>query len=95
MRRVVWSEPARNDLIRIERWLDDNWASPNTLRTLKAIRERCDFLPKFPQGGGLLTDELRKLRVLSTPYLLLYRVTPDTITVVRIVHEREDWQSLL
>jgi addiction module RelE/StbE family toxin len=93
MREIIWSKQARDDLVRIERWLDENWESPNVVQTLAAIRQRCQFLLDFPHGGSPLTNDWRKLHVPETPYLLVYKVRSRAVEIVRVFHEREDWQA--
>ncbi|MCD2323657.1 type II toxin-antitoxin system RelE/ParE family toxin [Sphingomonas sp. IC-56] len=47
---------------------------------------------KLPYGGRPGKDGIRVLRVHDTPLLILYRL-PDgnTVDVLRVRHEREDW----
>jgi toxin ParE1/3/4 len=93
MRKIVWTAPARNDLIGIEKWLDEEAGSAVAVRVLSAIKFRCQFLQDFPHGGPPVGNNLRKLRIHDTPYLIVYRIQKSGIDVVRVFHERQDWQS--
>jgi plasmid stabilization system protein ParE len=92
MRSIIWSKPAEADLIGAYQWYNNEAPPEVAVRVLLAIKARCDFLTSFPYGGPPIESGLRKLRVLETPYLIIYRVEKEHIFVVRLFHEREDWQ---
>ncbi len=92
MRELVWTSPALADLRSIEGWLEQAAGPRFAVQMLSAIRERATFLYDFPHGGRPEADGSRVLRVLNTPYLILYRLTPERTELLRIRHEREDWQ---
>ncbi len=93
MPRVDWSTPAVLDLNRIDDWLIENRSAEFALQTVRSIRKRADWLGNFPHGGRPSPDGLRILRVFGTRYLIVYQISPDCIEVVRVHHEREDWQT--
>ena len=93
MRLIRWTLSARADLRSIDAWLDREATSDIAVTTLVAIRERADFLLRFPHGGRPLPDGTRILRVFRTPYLIRYRLSGDHTEVLRVHHEREDWIS--
>ncbi|MBJ6121413.1 type II toxin-antitoxin system RelE/ParE family toxin [Sphingomonas sp. BT553] len=89
---IEWSRPALIDLRNIGSWLNDQASGEVALRTLSAIRRRATFLETHPHGGRPEADGLRVLLVRGTPYLIIYRIFADSVQVLRIRHEREDWQ---
>ena len=91
MPALSWTAPALADLRAIDDWLDENASPEVALRTLATIRLRARFLENFPHAGRPIGESMRALRVLDTPYLLLYRLLGDQLEVLRIRHEREDW----
>ncbi|RYY24477.1 MAG: type II toxin-antitoxin system RelE/ParE family toxin [Sphingomonadales bacterium] len=91
MLRLVWTLPARADLREINSWLLEHRAPAIALRTIISVRARALFIERFPHGGRPGADGVRVLRVHATPYLILYRIQRDTVEVLRIRHEREDW----
>jgi toxin ParE1/3/4 len=93
MRRVSWTTASRHDLRQIDEWLT-NEADPDfAIRTLATIRYRAEFLVDFPRGGRPYRGGTRILRVLDTPYLIHYRIVGDlAVEVLRVYHERQDWQ---
>lgn len=93
MTRVRWTDPSLGDLRRIDDWLTQEATPDFAIRTLAAIRLRAGFLVDFPRGGRPHRGNTRILRVLDTPYLLHYRIVGDLdVQVLRVYHEREDWQ---
>ena len=96
MRRLSWTVPAREDLRSLDAWLTKEARPQVAVRTLAEILERARFLLNFPHGGRPFLDkQFRVLRVLDTPYILIYRIKGDTIEILRVRHEREDWQMEL
>ncbi|MEH3035025.1 MAG: type II toxin-antitoxin system RelE/ParE family toxin [Sphingomonas adhaesiva] len=93
MTAVRWSIAARDDLRDIDAWLEREASPQFAIVTLASIRERASFLARFPRGGRPHADGTRILRVLGTPYLIHYQLGPGRqVDVLRVYHEREDWQ---
>ena len=93
MPKLIWTTPARNDLRRINAWLTERASPAIALRSLVEIRTRARFLENFPHGGRPVLDrDFRVLRVHDTSYLIVYRLNGPNIDLLRIAHEREDWQ---
>ncbi|MBN2973625.1 type II toxin-antitoxin system RelE/ParE family toxin [Roseomonas aeriglobus] len=89
---IFWSPPAEADLDRIAEWLDDHRGLEMSARVLEAIGQRTHFLADFPHGGRPLADGKRALLVLDTPYVIIYRLRDGLVEIVRVHHERENWQ---
>ena len=93
MIRLSWAVPALADLRRIDAWLEGETSPEIAIRTLATIRARSKFLMDFPRGGPpLVSKDYRIFRVHDTPYLIAYRIAADHVEILRIFHEREDWQ---
>lgn len=92
MPTLKWTQPATDDLWAIDAWLEENASGEIALATLAAIRSRAYFLENFPHGGRPIGDGVRVLRVINTPHLSVYRLSGDSIDILRVHHEREDWQ---
>lgn len=90
--RIIWSQPALDDLRGMDAWLMRE-ASPGIApQTLTSIRYRAQFLENFPRGGRPIDQAHRILRVYGTPYFIRYRITDAVVEVIRVHHERENWQ---
>ena len=89
-----WTRLALADLRAIDAWLTSGASKEQAIVTLGEIRRRADVLRDFPRGGRpMLRHDFRVLRVFATPYLILYRIHDDEIEILRIRHERQDWQA--
>jgi addiction module RelE/StbE family toxin len=89
--RIVWSPQARRDLREIYlRILPEN---PAAARALHArIRESILRLADMPQlGRPGRVPGTRELVVPGTRYLVPYRVTEDTLQVLRVYHSARKW----
>ena len=88
-RRIVRTARADEDLIAIWLWIarDDPAAAD---RMLYAIDARCAQLAERPLSGPARDDILPGLRhLVAGPYLVLYRVAPEVVRVLRVLHGRQ------
>ncbi len=93
-RRLVRSPAAEEDLIDI--WvtiaLDNRRAADKFHSELKS---RMAQLVVFPESGPLRQEIAQDLRTLSCRnYLILYRIMPEDVDIVRIVHGARDFTTL-
>ncbi|MBL8649668.1 MAG: type II toxin-antitoxin system RelE/ParE family toxin [Sphingopyxis sp.] len=95
MTKVQWSQAANEDLL--------NNADSLSLvdfdlafELLTAADSANDFLALTPRAGSLVdATGLRKWRLGQLPFALLYNVNAERLLVLRVIHLRSDWQSLL
>lgn len=88
--KLLHTQAAQDDLIDI--WVSiaiDSEAAAD--RVLDEIGARLDLLPDFPEMGVERNDIRAGLRMLVVrDYLVLYRLQPQHIEVVRVIHGRRD-----
>ena len=93
MTRIEWSAPARLDLEEI----DDSFTAIDrgiADHIIDRIEQAGDFLRQHPAAGpAILSGTVRKWRVRGAPYLLIYRLLPDRVDILRIRHDREQWDA--
>lgn len=84
MRRLVWSEEARENLVAIRRYLDEfnPLASQRLARRLVSAAES---LVELPDRGRAIRHGVRDL-VAVRPYLIRYAVSGDEVRIVKIRH---------
>lgn len=77
---------ARRDLI--ELWLELRDVNPGAAdRVYQRLGARLEILKQFPEAGPLRPRLDREARVLvEPPYLVLYRIIPEGVQIVRVVH---------
>ena len=90
MIRLVFSEPAEYDLDNIAAFIATNDPAV-ALRVLSAINTAALRLAEFPGIGrpGRLPGT-REFPVTSLPYLIIYEVLGETLTVFAVLHGARD-----
>ena len=95
MINVQWSQAATEDLLNNADGLylvDFELADALLLEAERAS----DFLALTPRAGSLIDAHgLRKWRLGQLPFALLYDVNADRLLILRVIHLRSDWQTLL
>lgn len=95
MKRLVIAEPAARDLAGIIDYIAfDNPAAAQ--RVYGAIAASARRLVQFPEMGrpGRLQDT-RELSISSLPYLIVYRVGAEEVTVIAVFHTARDLSRAL
>ncbi|WP_071797419.1 type II toxin-antitoxin system RelE/ParE family toxin [Natronohydrobacter thiooxidans] len=86
MKQLVITEPAARDLERIVDYvaLDNPVAAERVYRGIVSAAER---LPEFPAlGRPGRHPETRELSVADLPYLIVYEVGSETVTLLAVFH---------
>ena len=89
--RLVWSLFAQADRDAIFDYIEAD--SPHAAITVDdRIRVQVEGLMQFPEIGrpGRI-EETRELVILSTPYIAAYRITGDTVRILRVLHGAQQW----
>lgn len=91
MKRLVITDAAQTDLSDIGRYTEREWGAAQRRRYLEAIRARLMELRENP-GIGAPRDEIipGHRSVQSGRHVIFYRETPDSIVIIRVLHERMD-----
>ncbi|GGF55529.1 hypothetical protein GCM10007301_13970 [Azorhizobium oxalatiphilum] len=84
--RLVYAEPASRDLASIIAYIAlDSPAAAETV--IRRIIESAHKLTRFPDMGRMgRLPGTRELVVPGLPYLIVYQVTPDMVTVLAVFH---------
>jgi toxin ParE1/3/4 len=98
-RRVLWSQTARNDLDDIVDYIAAD-SIDNALAVLDRLQQRAESLIKTAQRGRvgpeLLAIGVHQYReLIERPWRILYRVAPDSVTVLAVLDGRRDLELLL
>jgi addiction module RelE/StbE family toxin len=90
--RIRWTTPAARDLTSICNYIEEQDGPAPARRVALAIYERVDQLREFPlRGRPGRVASTRELVIPGLPYLVIYRVSGDTIQVNRILHGAQKW----
>ena len=91
MTEIRWSPEAAGDLENIvSRIRRDN---PEAARQVaEIIYNRCASLDNFPDRGRIgRIAGTSELVFAPLPYIVVYRVKPSTVEIVRIYHSAQNW----
>ena len=90
MTRLVFAEPAERDLGDIIGFiaLDSLAAAERVYRAIVAAAERLTDFPHMGRPGRL--PDTRELPVSGLPYLIVYEVGADVVTVLAVFHTSRD-----
>ena len=91
--KIVWSEPARQDLRDIFTYIAED--NPNVARTLlNEIKERAVLLQDNPLLGRLeRIEDTRELVLTGTSFILPYRVKDLQIQILAVLHGAKQWPN--
>ena len=90
MKRLVIAEPAARDLEGIVDYiaLDNPIAAERVYRGIVAAAQN---LPQFPaMGRPGRHPETRELSVSGLPYLIVYAIGPEVVTILAVFHTARD-----
>jgi toxin ParE1/3/4 len=91
MKRLSFTDAAREDLAAIGRYTQDNWGTEKKTRYLAGIRASLERLRRAT-GIGRIRDEIRSgyRSIASGRHVIFYRETEDRIEIMRVLHQRMD-----
>lgn len=92
---LLWSPEARRDLEEIVHFIAED--NPRAALNLKGrLVEKARQLLIYPrQGKPTRGHPTRELVLVGYPYRIIYRIRPDGIDIVRVLHTARDLPSLL
>lgn len=88
-RPLIVNPEAETDLANARAWYDLQRMGLGD-EFLECVDEAFDSLRRTPDLFARVFDELRLVRVRRFPYLVVYRIDDDQITVVAVYHSRRD-----
>ncbi|PKQ00268.1 MAG: hypothetical protein CVT74_04705 [Alphaproteobacteria bacterium HGW-Alphaproteobacteria-13] len=92
--RLQWTPHAREDLYRLADSLNDGNPGAGDMLLHGAMTATRQLLAHPRIGPAIGGTRIRKWPIAQSPCLFLYMVRDDEILLLRVVHNRSDWQSL-
>jgi toxin ParE1/3/4 len=88
--RLIFAEPAARDLNDIIDYiaLDNRDAAEKVYRAIAAASERLTDFPEMGRPGRL--PGAREFAVRSVPYLIVYEIDPNVVTILAVFHGARD-----
>ena len=93
--RIEWKNQAREDAREILAYISQD--KPGAAREVyETIKQQVGLLSETPRIGrpGRVRGT-RELVISRTPYLVAYRVTATTVTILRVLHGARQWPKRL
>ena len=89
--RIRWTPAAADDLEHIAKYLQEN--NPTLARsTVLELYDAAQSLKQFANRGRIgRIAGTRELVISSLPYVIVYQVAGQNVSIVRVVHSSEDW----
>ena len=93
--RLVWSADAEDDVLLIWGYGAEEWSADVADDHERMIWRTVNRLCENAHLGKLRDDLIVGVRsIVADPHIVFYRVTGNTIEIVRVVHQREDVDSI-
>lgn len=90
--RIEWSADAVSDLKSISEYIEQDHSLETANRVARAIYNAIQTLRTMPYRGrpGRL-ESTRELVIPSLPYIVVYRISPEHLLILDIVHGAQKW----
>jgi toxin ParE1/3/4 len=89
--RLEWSAYALADRIAIFDYIEADTPQA-AVAADERIRQQVEVLARFPQSGRKgRVEGTRELVISRTPYIVAYRITGNTVRVLRVLHGARRW----
>src|SRR5258708_22353818 len=94
-RQILWSPEAEADLIEIWNYLAREASLEIADKRVREINDACGPLGRFPLRGRPRDELVVGLRsIVTRPHIVFYRVTSNDIEIARVLHGRQDIESI-
>lgn len=84
MRRVIWTEPAQADVVRIRRYIA-RFRPRAAQRLAEDLYAAAEALGEYPERGKPAKRGRRELLVIR-PYRIVFRVADEAVFILRVRH---------
>lgn len=100
MPKVLLSKEARKDLVAIRDYIRDDLSNPDSARSVMAnLRQNIEKLAELPERGTplntVLTVRTAYRYLICKNYRVFYLINVDTVEVVRVLHNLQDYMKAL
>jgi toxin ParE1/3/4 len=94
-RRLVWSTEAEDDLLSIWRYGTEEWSPTVADEHERTLWRACGRLLENQELGRSRDELFVGLRsIFVDPHVIFYRLSSASVEIVRIVHQREDIDTI-
>lgn len=93
MLELRWKKQAVNDLVRVWQYI----AQDSTIQATKMvdlIEAKVSALAQYPQLGREGRKAMTRELVVHESYIVIYRVLPKKVEIIRIKHSAQQWPKV-
>lgn len=93
--RVRWTRTALRDLVAIGEYIEQD--NPIAARSVVSrLHQACERLTEFPERGRIgRVEGTRELVIPRLSFIIVYRLVPDGIELLTIVHGAQQYPPLV
>ena len=94
-RGLLWAPEAEADLISIWGYGAEEWSEEVADAHMRLIARTCSRLTENSELGRTRSELVPGLRsIVIDPHVVFYRISRTAIEIVRVVHQREDIETM-
>jgi toxin ParE1/3/4 len=86
---IRWTDAAVRDFTSVCDYIEKHGSAVSARRVALSIHRQIDLLERFPEHGR--TGRKLDTRELVFSGLAVYRIHPDSVEIVRILHGAQSW----
>jgi toxin ParE1/3/4 len=89
--KVEWLPEAEHSLMAQLEWIAEHnpWAALDMGDAIHAAVGRLADYPAMARSGRVA--ETREMVVVGTPYIVVYRIEPSAVVILRVLHGAQRW----
>lgn len=95
--KVLFTDAARTESLEAFDYYQER-SEQAASRFLECLEMATDWLSRHPTTGKPLSARTRRYLMKTFPYVVIYRITPEALWIIGLVHEKRDpshWRHLL
>ena len=95
--KVFFTDAARAESMEAHLWYQER-SEQAAERFLHCLEQASEWIVAHPTSGRPLSKRTRRHLMKIFPYVVIYRILPDAIWIVGVVHEKRDpqhWRHLV
>jgi toxin ParE1/3/4 len=94
--QLSWSADAENDLLSIWSYGSEEWSADVADAYMRLLMRACTRLIENPELGRRRDELISGLRsFVIDPHVVFYRLSGAAVEIVRVVHQREDIETII
>ena len=92
--KVVWTEPAYNQLKSIHQYISQT-SIEYADRMIDRITHRSEQIAQYPLSGRIVPEYGHKMvrEIIERPYRIIYHILTNQVEVLAVIHGAQDFES--